>query len=110
MKKRDFKAFFKDVQKMNHLGMDKKQKRVNTNDTGKVKIPYKMLMGMQKKSLERKESRDKEDKTARIIGGSGRSNKLMQNYFEKKDDQKKGNNIPSNRNLHDRSNGTSPVL
>ena len=57
MKKRDFKAFFKDVQKMNYHGMDRKQKRVDSNDTGKLKLPYKMLMGMQKKSLERKESR-----------------------------------------------------
>ena len=72
MRKRDFKAFFKDVQKMNNNGMDQKQKRVNSNDTGKLKLPYKMLMGMQKKSLERKDARDKDDKSARIIGGSGR--------------------------------------
>ena len=69
--------------------MDKKQKRVHSNDTGKVKLPYKMLMGMQKKSIERKDTREREDKDARIIGGSGRQNKLMQNYFEKKDSDKR---------------------
>ena len=89
MKKRDFKEFFKDIEKMNKHGMGKKEKRVHSNDTGKVKLPYKMLMGMQKKSIERKQSRDREDKDARIIGGSGRNNKLMQNYFEKKDDVKR---------------------
>ena len=77
MKKRDFKAFFKDISKMNTQGMGKKEKRVASNDTGKLKLPYKMLMGMQKKSIDRKQSRDKEDKDARIIGGSGRNNKLM---------------------------------
>ena len=89
MKKRDFKAIFKEVQRMNYHSMDKKQKRVSKNDTGKVKLPYKMLMGMQKKSLERKQNRERDDKSARIVGGSGRDNKLMQNYFEKKDEEKR---------------------
>ena len=89
MKKRDFKAIFKEVQKMNYHGMDKKQKRISKNDTGKVKLPYKMLMGMQKKSLERKQNRQRDDKAASIVGGSGRDSKLMQNYFEKKDEDKR---------------------
>ena len=53
MKKRDFKAFFKDVAKMNNLNMDAKQKRVSQNNTGKVNLPYKMFAGMQKKSVDR---------------------------------------------------------
>ena len=69
--------------------MDKKQKRVSKNDTGKIKLPYKMLMGMQKKSIERKQNRNRDDRSAGIVGGSGRDNKLMQNYFEKKDDEKR---------------------
>ena len=111
MKKRDFKAFFKDISKMNTHSMGKKEKRVDSNDTGKLKLPYKMLMGMQKKSIERKESREKEDKDARIIGGSGRGNKLMQNYFEKKDvdkrEEKRLRLDTSNRgdNLHQLSLG-----
>ena len=39
MKKRDFKGIFKEVQKMNYHSMDKKQKRVSKNDTGKIKLP-----------------------------------------------------------------------
>ena len=46
MKKRDFKSFFKDVERMNKGGMDAKQKRVAENATGKVKLPYKMFAGM----------------------------------------------------------------
>ena len=53
MKKRDFKAFCKDVKKFAYAGLDSKQKRVSDNATGKVKLPYKMMMGMNKKSLER---------------------------------------------------------
>ena len=42
MKKRDFKAFFKDVTKLSYSGLDKKAKRVSDNATGKLKLPYKM--------------------------------------------------------------------
>ena len=44
---------------------------------------------MQKKSLERKQNRQRDDKAASIVGGSGRDSKLMQNYFEKKDEDKR---------------------
>ena len=84
MKKRDFKAFFKDVAKMNNLNMDAKQKRVSQNNTGKVNLPYKMFAGMQKKSVDRHLERKSADHQARIIGESGNNTKLMQNYFEKR--------------------------
>ena len=84
MKKRDFKAFFKDVERMNKQNAGAKQRRVLENNTGKVNLPYKMFAGMQKKSLERKQTRDHSDHQARVIGDSSRNTKLMQNYFEKK--------------------------
>ena len=62
MKKRDLKAFYKDVSKFSYNGLDKKAKRVSDNATGKLKLPYKMLMGMNKKSLERRDQRREEDK------------------------------------------------
>ena len=55
MKKRDLKAFYKDVSKFSYNGLDQKAKRVSDNATGKLKLPYKMLMGMNKKSLERRD-------------------------------------------------------
>ena len=85
MKKRDFKSFFKDVTKFSYSGMDKKEKRVSDNATGKVKLPYKMMQGMNKKSLERRDKKSDEDTQARVIGESSRKKKLMQNYFEKRD-------------------------
>ena len=72
MKKRDFKSFFKDVTKLAYNGLDKKAKRVSDNATGKVKLPYKMLQGMNKKSLERADKRDEQDKQGRIVGESSR--------------------------------------
>ena len=42
MKMRDLKAFYKDVKKMTISGMDRKAQRVTKNDTGKLKLPYKM--------------------------------------------------------------------
>ena len=62
MKKRDFKSFFKDVKKFSYDGLDQKAKRVSDNATGKLKLPYKMLQGMNKKSLERASKRDEDDK------------------------------------------------
>ena len=85
MKRREMKSLFKEVGKMAKGGMSQKEKRVNDNNTGKVKLPYKMMMGMQKKSLERHENTKKQDNEGRVIGDSGRRKKLMQNYFEKKD-------------------------
>ena len=41
---------------------------------------------MKKKSLERRDKRDLDDKQGRVIGESSRSKKLMQNHFEKKDE------------------------
>ena len=89
MKKRDFKSFFKDVKKFSYDGLDKKAKRVSDNATGKLKLPYKMLQGMNKKSLERASKRDDDDKQGRVIGESSRQKKLMQNYFEKREDERK---------------------
>ena len=89
MKKRDFKAFFKDVNKFSYSGLDQKGKRVSDNNTGKLKLPYKMLQGMNKKSLERKDKREFDDKQGRVVGESSRNKKLMQNYFEKKEHQRK---------------------
>ena len=86
MKKRDIKSFFKDVSKHVYTGLNKKEKRVSDNATGKVNLPYKMLQGMKKKSLERRDTREFDDKQGRIIGESSRSKKLMQNHFEKKDE------------------------
>ena len=77
MKKRDFKAFFKDVSKFSYNGLDKKQKRVSDNATGKLNLPYKMLQGMNKKSLERKDKRTFDDKQGRVVGESTRKHKLM---------------------------------
>ena len=62
MKKRDFKAFFKDVKKFSFDGLDQKGKRVSNNATGKLKVPYKMLMGMNKKSLERRDKQSGDDR------------------------------------------------
>ena len=61
MKKRDVKSFYKDVKKFSYEGLTNKQRRVNDNDTGKVKLPYKMMQGMNKKSMERKQKRDQDD-------------------------------------------------
>ena len=89
MKKRDFKAFFKDIERMNKHNTDAKQRRVLENNTGKINLPYKMFAGMQKKSIERKQNRDQSDHQARVIGDSSRNTKLMQNYFEKKHQEEK---------------------
>ena len=93
MKKRDFKAFFKDVTKYSYAGLDQKGKRVSDNNTkqgaSKLKLPYKMLQGMNKKSLERKGKQEFDDKQGRVVGSTGRDKKLMQNYFEKKDDKRR---------------------
>ena len=90
MKKRDFKGFFKDVTKKAYSGLDQKSRRVSDNATGKVSsIPYKMLQGMKKKSLERRDKQEFDDKQGRVVGESTRKKKLMQNYFEKKDDAQK---------------------
>ena len=88
MKKRDMKSFFKDIKKFSYDGLDKKQKRVSDNATGKVKLPYKMMMGMNKKSLERRENQNNSDKSGQVIGESSRNKKLMQNYFEKREEER----------------------
>ena len=77
MKKRDFKAFFKDVKKFSYDGLDQKGKRVSNNNTGKLKVPYKMLMGMNKKSLERRDKQSGDDRQGRVVGESSRQKKLM---------------------------------
>ena len=77
MKKRDFKAFFKDVKKFSYDGLDQKGKRVSNNATGKLKVPYKMLMGMNKKSLERRDKQSGDDRQGRVVGESSRQKKLM---------------------------------
>ena len=46
MKKRDFKAFFKDIDRMQKNNTGAKQRRVLENNTGKVNLPYKMFAGM----------------------------------------------------------------
>ena len=48
-----------------------------------------MMQGMNKKSLERRDSKKHEDSEARVIGESSRKKKLMQNYFEKREDEMK---------------------
>ena len=89
MKKRDFKSFFKDVTKFSYSGLDQKQKRVKDNATGKVKLPYKMMQGMNKKSLERKDKQQNDDTQGRVIGESSRKKKLMQNFFEQRDSDRR---------------------
>ena len=44
---------------------------------------------MRGKSLERADDRNKNDRLAGIVGGSGRDQKLMQNHFERDHKQKK---------------------
>ena len=44
---------------------------------------------MNKKSLERADKRDEQDKQGRVVGETNRNKKLMQNYFEKKEDVRK---------------------
>ena len=44
---------------------------------------------MQKKSVQRYTNREKSDKTAGIIGDSGRNKKLMQGHFEGKEDARR---------------------
>lgn len=74
---------------MAYSGLDGKAKRVSDNATGKINIPYKMLQGMKNKSLERRDKQQHDDKQGRVVGESTRKKKLMQNYFEKKDEQLK---------------------
>ena len=71
---------------MAYSGLDGKAKRVSDNATGKINIPYKMLQGMKNKSLERRDKQQHDDKQGRVVGESTRKKKLMQNYFEKKDE------------------------
>jgi len=47
-----------------------------------------MLQGMQKKSLDRMDKQKSYDKEARVIGDSSRNKKLMQSYFEKKENKR----------------------
>ena len=44
---------------------------------------------MNKKSLDRQSNKKEDDKQGRVIGESSRQKKLMQNYFEKKNDKMK---------------------
>ena len=85
MKKRDLKAYGKEVRKFTLDSMDTKKNRAAKNDVGKVNMPYKMLQGMRNKSVDRLKKRESNDKNERIIGDSGRNTKLMQNYFEVKE-------------------------
>jgi membrane protease subunit (stomatin/prohibitin family) len=81
--KRDLKAMFKDMQKFTSASLSQKQSRVQQNNTGKIKIPYKMLQGMRNKSLERDQKQKNQDKQSQVVGSSGRDTKLMHNYFVK---------------------------
>ncbi len=70
--------------------MDYNQKRLASADFKKVKLPYKMFSGMQKKSVERfKDQRDM-DKKSGIVADSSRNapKKIMQSFFEKKQGEK----------------------
>ena len=77
MKKRDLKAYGKEVRKFTLDAMDPKKKRAANNDAGKVNLPYKMMQGMRNKSVDRLKKRESNDKTEKIIGDSGRNTKLM---------------------------------
>lgn len=54
----------------------------------KVKMPYTMLQGMQKKNKEKMHSQKDMDRKLGIIGESHRDKKYMQSYFESKDRDK----------------------
>lgn len=55
-----------------------------------MKLPYKMLQGMQKKSVERMKNQKDMDRKLGIIADTSRlgPKKIMQGYFEKKDAEK----------------------
>ena len=78
---------FKDVRKFNYQSMSDNQKRAASGDFKKVKMPYKMLQGMQKKSKQRFDEKKKSDRDAGIIAeAGGKDKRIMQSYFEKKID------------------------
>ncbi|CDW75387.1 UNKNOWN [Stylonychia lemnae] len=70
--------------------MDYNQKRLSQTNH-KVKIPYKMLQGMQKKSIERANVQKDMDRKLGVIADTNRlgPKKMMQGYFERKEEQKK---------------------
>eukprot|EP00347_Sterkiella_histriomuscorum_P009773 403339948 len=74
--------------------MDYNQKRLTSFSAQakpKVKLPYKMMQGMQKKSLDRAHQQKDQDKKLGIIADTSRlgPKKMMQSYFEKKDVEQK---------------------
>lgn len=87
--KRDMKALFKEIGKFSHSGMTSKQQRVNSNSTGKINMPYKMMQGMRNKSLQRHDQQKQQDRISGVVAASGRNDKLMQNYFVKQRQEKK---------------------
>tara|TARA_B110000285_G_C14782181_1_gene449066 strand:+ start:173 stop:514 length:342 start_codon:yes stop_codon:yes gene_type:complete len=48
------------------------------------KMPYSMLQGMQKKSVDRFKDQKESDRQLGIVAESGRNKKMMQGYFERR--------------------------
>ena len=67
------------------------------------KMPYGMLQGMQKKSKDRYNAQREQDRNLGIVAESGRSKKLMQTYFEAKENvrrEEKRMNLNTDRGLN----------